>query len=205
MRYDAVGVLAVLIFACACGTGNSSPTTPSTPAPSPTPRNLRADVMDALGDTGAFAGVAVPPDLRSGSIEITPGNLMLITVRCGSGTFNPATTAIQFDLDVDQNPVTGSPFEGLGLDYIINMGSLFYGNQAQVMRFVGGTQYQVVGNVPISIVADGIDVGIPLSLIGNDDGRLNFRVIASSQLGANSFSTILDYMPDRGVPAAVVQ
>lgn len=130
---------------------------------------------------------------------------MLISVRCAPGTFSPPTTLVQFELDVDQSPVTGSPFEGLGLDYIVDMGSSFYGGQAQVSRFIGGTQYQAVGNVPISVVADGIDVGIPLSLIGNDDGRLDFGVITSFYLGGNGFSTILDYMPDRGVPAGVVQ
>jgi hypothetical protein len=188
-----------------CGGGSTTPTAPSTPAPSPTPRNLRADVTDRVGDAGAFAGVAVSPDLLSGSVEITQGNLMLISVRCNAATFDPATTFIQFDLDVDQNPVTGSPVEGLGLDYIIDMGSSFYAGQARVSRFVGGTEYQAVANVPISVVANGIDVGVPLSLIGNDDGRMNFRVISSTYLGGNGFSTILDYMPDRTVPGAVVQ
>jgi hypothetical protein len=130
---------------------------------------------------------------------------MLVAVRFAPGTFSPATTFAQFELDVDQNPLTGSPFEALGLDYIVDMGSSYYAGQARVSRFIGGTQYQPVGTAPISIVADGIDVGIPLSLIGNDDGRLNFRVISSGFLGGNGFSTILDYMPDIGRPAAVVR
>jgi hypothetical protein len=197
--------LGILALVSGCGGGSSAPTAPSTPTPSPTPRNLRGDVTDRIGDAGTYPGVSIPPDLRSGSIEITPGNLMLISVRCAPGTFNTATTFVQFGLDVDQNPVTGSPFEGLGLDYIIDMGSSFFGGEARVSRFVGGTQYQTVGTAPISVVADGIDVGIPLSLIGNDDGRLNFRAITSSYLGGNGFSTILDYMPDREVPAGVVQ
>lgn len=194
----------LLTFLCGCGS-SSSPSAPATPAPSPTPRGLRGDVTDAIGDAGSFPGVAIPPDLRSASIEITAGNLMLVTVRFAPGTFNPATTFVQFELDVDQNPVTGSPFEALGLDYIVDMGSSYYGGQAQVLRFVGGTQYQLVGTVPISVGVDGIDVGIPLSLIGNDDGRLNFRVISSGYLGGDGFSTILDYAPDRGRPGAVVQ
>lgn len=197
--------LGLALLLAGCGGGSSAPTAPSTPVPSPTPRNLRADVTDRVGDAGGFAGVAVPPDLASGSIEITPGSLMLISVRCNAGTFDPARTLIQFDLDVDQNPVTGSPSEGLGLDYIIDMGSAYYAGQARVSRFVGGTQYETVGTVPISVSANGIDVGVPLSLIGGDDGRMNFRVISASYLGGNGFSTILDYMPDRGVPAAVVQ
>lgn len=187
-----------------CG-GSRTPSSPSTPTPAPTPRNLRGDVTDRISDTGAFSGVSVAPDLRAGSIEITSGNLMLITVRCAPGTFSPATTFLQFELDVDRNPITGSPFEALGLDYIIDMGSSYYAGQARVSRFVGGTQYQAVGTVPISVVADGIDVGIPLSLMGNDDGRVNFRVISSYYLGGDGFSTILDYMPDTGVPAGVVQ
>lgn len=93
----------------------------------------------------------------------------------------------------------------LGIDFIVNLGPTFYAGQAQVSRFSGGTQYQLVGSVPVSFVADGMDVGIPLSLLGADDGRMNFRVIASSQVSTIGFSTILDYMPDIGRPAAVVQ
>ena len=50
-----------------------------------------------------------------------------------------------------------------------------------------------------------IDVGIPLSMVGDDDGRLNFRVIAASYLGGNAFTAILDFMPDRGAAGIVVR
>src|SRR5262245_14333562 len=193
------GLLCVALLACGCDEGSGNP------APSPSPRALRADVTDRAGDASAFAGVAVPPDLFSASVEITQGNLMLISVRCNAGTFDPATTSIQFDLDVDQDPGTGDPFEGLGLEYIIDMGSSFYAAQARVSRFVAGTQYETVGTVPVSVISNGIDVGVPLSLIGNDDGRMKFRVFATYYLGRSGFSTILDYMPDRGVSAPVVQ
>lgn len=149
--------------------------------------------------------MSVPPDLVAGSIEITSGNLALLSVRFAPGTFDPATTFAQFDLDVDQNPLTGSPNQGLGIDYIVDLGSAFYGGQARVSRFSGGTQYQAVGTVPVSFVANGMDVGIPLSLMGGDDGRMNFRVITSAQVSPAGFSTILDYMPDIGRPAAIVQ
>lgn len=161
-------------------------------------------MTDRVGDAGAFGGVAVPPDLSSGSIEITQGNLMVISVRCNAGTFDALTTSLQFNLDVDQDPGTGDPFQGLGVDYVIDMGSSFYAGQARVTHFVGGT-YQTVGTVPISVISTGIDVGVPLSLLGSDDGRMKFRVSAAYYLGRNGFSTPLDYMPDQGTSAAVVQ
>jgi hypothetical protein len=198
MAMSRFGVLCFALLACGCDEGNGNPT------PSPSPGNLRADVTDRAGDAAAFAGVAVPPDLVSASIEITQGNLMLISVRCNAATFDLATTWIQFALDVDQDPGTGDPFEGLGLEYLIDMGSSFYAGQARVSRFIAGT-YQTVGTVPVSVISSGSDVGVPLSLVGNDDGRMNFRVLAAYYLGRNGFSTPLDYMPDQGVRAAVVQ
>jgi len=162
--------------------------------------------MDPVGDTGgSFRGTPLP-DLLSASIEITSGNRMVISVRCAPGTFDPPTTYIQVGLDADQNPATGDPFEGLGLEYIVNMGSSYYGEEAEVQRFSGGDPaYRRVGTVPITRVGDGIDVGIPLSMLGDDDGRLTFRVVSSYYLGGNGFTGILDYMPDRGSPGAVVR
>ena len=130
---------------------------------------------------------------------------MLVSVRCASGTFRQNSTAIQFEFDVDQNAVTGHPFEGLGLEYILDMGSSYYGAEAHIGRYVGGEQYQTFGTAPVSYVPDGIDVAIPLALIGGDAGRVNFRVVTNTHLGGNTFSTILDYMPDRLRPPAVVQ
>jgi hypothetical protein len=162
-------------------------------------------VTDPIGDTGgSFRGTPLP-DLRSGSIEITPGNLMVVSVRCAPGTFDPPTTHIQVALDADENPATGDPFEGLGLEYIVNMGSSYYGEEAEVLRFSGDPGYRRVGTVSISRVGDGIDVGIPLSMLGDEDGHLAFRVISSYYLGGNGFTGILDYMPDRGAPGIVVR
>jgi hypothetical protein len=120
---------------------------------------------------------------------------MVVSVRCAPGTFDPPTTHIQVGLDVDQNPATGDPFEGLGLEYVINMGSSNYGAEAEVLRFSGDPGYRRVGTVPVSLVGDGTDVGIPLSMLGDEDGRLAFRVVTSYYLGANGFTGILDYMP----------
>ena len=44
-------------------------------------------------------------------------------------------------------------------------------------------------------VVDGINVSVPLSLLGNDDGRLNFRIQSSVQLTTIS-ATPVDDMPD---------
>lgn len=81
----------------ACGSDEAAPA----PTPSPLPRNLRGDVTDPVGDATGFAGVAVPRDLVSSSIEITSGNLALLNVRFAPGTFSAASTLTQFDFDVD--------------------------------------------------------------------------------------------------------
>ena len=55
-----------------------------------------------------------------------------------------------------------------------------------------------------SVVADGMNVTVPLTLLGNDDGRLNFRVQSLIQL--TTISAIpFDDMPDVGLSPGIVQ
>jgi hypothetical protein len=145
---------------------------------------------------------ANPPDLVRGTAEVRQGQIAF-TVRLAAGTFNPQTTVLGIYLDTDQNQVTGVQIAagGLGVDYLVFMSGQ---NVALVQRFVNGA-WSTIGSVPTSAVVDGRDATIPLSLLGADDGRLNYRVSSFMALPNATISGILDTMPEAGVPPGRVQ
>ena len=177
---------------------------------------ITTQVTEAVGD--ATTGiVTIPPDLDTAQAIVGGGNLRL-TVLLGEissevgrvSTFDPATTHIIVNLDVDQNPNTG--FAGVdaahndaaifGTDYLVEMGSESEGSTAKVLQFVNGA-FSLVGTFPVTQLQnldgnpEGLQVTIPLSALGNDDGQMNFKVVVQSQLDATpSYTGILDYMPD---------
>src|SRR5947207_12615271 len=61
-----------------------------------------------------------------------------------------------------------------------------------------------VGSVPVAFVTDGMQVTVPLSLLGNDDVRLNFQMNAYV-LVAPSTTVLFDFMPNSNVPPGRVQ
>jgi len=73
-----------------------------------------------------------------------------------------------------------------------------------VSRLVGGGRYELAGTVPIRTVPDGVDVVVPLSLLGKHVVPGSFRVTTSVRVDDDAISPILDSMPDMGTPAAVV-
>jgi hypothetical protein len=48
---------------------------------------------------------------------------------------------------------------------------------------------------------DGMDAITPLSLLGPDDGLLNFKITSSVKVSASGYSGWLGVMPDVGQPA----
>jgi hypothetical protein len=163
---------------------------------------ITTTVTDPAGDAGAGN-----PDLVSGTASAGNGNLTL-SLQFAPETFDPATTHALFDLDIDENPATG--FQGidngghdtgvLGVDYLVFMGSASEAGNATILRF-NGEGFTTVGTVPVSFSTDGMSVVIPLSLLGNDDGQMTFRVEVQTQLtSAPTYTAVLDWMPDTTLP-----
>ena len=100
------------------------------------------------------------------------------------------TTRFAIDLDTDQNASTGSA----GVEYQVFVFPAG-GKGADVARTTS-TGYTVMGTVPVSFVADGCDVAVPLSLLGSDDGRFDFRVRVYAQ---PALPLVLDVLPDLGL------
>jgi hypothetical protein len=87
------------------------------------------------------------------------------------------------------------------------MGSLFHGTQATIRPYAGSCNIfgaDQPGDKTVTYLPNGMDVTFARSLIGNDDGMLNFKVISFGFLGGSSFTAVLDRMPDTGLPAGTV-
>jgi hypothetical protein len=208
---------------CLSGCSKDSPTTPTT-APPASPRGIFAEVTDATGDARArpLAGVPVPPDLVGATIEVKDG-LLTATVSFAAGTMSQSNTRWVITLDLDQDPATGAhrgearddtdPL--MGYEYLIAFISspglaqtdiLRMRWEANVRRWFSDT----IGTAEVTFpTANQARAVILLTLLGNDDGRLAFRVEAH-QWGISSSGNLnrqpsLDSIPNDAVAPGVTQ
>jgi hypothetical protein len=192
----------------ACGGSGTSPSA------TPPITTLTGTVTDPAGDAVPRPGIAVSPDLVAAVIEVSAGNLTL-TVTLAPGTLAQTQTLISTVLDTDENPATGSPgidsgftdSSLIGTDYVINAVAPRGSGQAVILKAVGNAyQFTTVGTAAVSFpAADQLRVTVPLSMLGNDDGRLKFKVTSAQYLTDTSTTGITDYMPNAGVAAGVVR
>ena len=185
-----LSLLIGVLVATACG---SSSTTPSS-----TVNTFHAEVTEAAGDAVVSAAVPTPPDLIHGTLDVGGGNLR-VTFQFAPGTLSPSTV-VTILLDTDQSPATGFNDTGYGIDYGV---SLYASTAAFIQKAnpsscaSGGNCYTYVGTASVSLGTDTMATTIPLSMLGNADGRLTYRVFA----GAPATQTITtDVMPDITLP-----
>jgi hypothetical protein len=162
------------------------------------------EVTDPTGDGDAAGN----NDLVFARAEVI-GDDIKFTVQLAPGTFDPNTTTLTIGLDTDQNVLTGhagldehcSIDSGIiGVDYIVQFSSSAYGTTGLVYKHSGGCN-SFTGPVMITgatFTADGGAISIPLAALGNDDGRLNFKVISTRYLGGGGWTGIIDVMPNVG-------
>jgi hypothetical protein len=194
-----MGYLAAVLLASGCGG--------STAAPSPAA--LHAEISDPAGDALADPSARVSPDLTHATIDVANGSLT-VAIRFAPGAFDPATSRVTVQLDTDQNPATGIRLaNGFGVEYAIDMPA--FSSQANVLKAVPNAActtidpcYVQAGTVPLSVSSDGMTAAVPLSLLGNADGRLMFRVIAYVSLPGVASAYTDDAMPDMTLPPAHV-
>jgi hypothetical protein len=170
--------------------------------PSSTVNTFHAEVTDAAGDAVVSAAVPTPPDLIRGTVDVGGGNLT-VTFQFAPGTLSPSTVATIL-LDTDQNPATGFVNTGYGIDYGISLyvSTAAFIQQANLSSCAGGGNcYTPVGTASISLGTDTMATTVPLSMLGNAVGRLNYRVFAS--VAANPTITT-DVMPDMTLSPAQV-
>lgn len=213
-RLKSVAVLfAAVSAAMACGSsGGAGPTSPT---PTPTPQVLRGDVTDPTGDAVPVAGLVVSPDLVAGNIQVENGTTLRIAVSLAPGTLNTSSSPswITVGLDTDRNTATGANdgFYGpdvqaafMGVDYLVQMVPSL--SRANLWRYATPEREELFGNVPLTVNSDGsLEARVPLSMFGNADGRLRFRVMAQSTPDNAPITAPLDLMPNAGLAAGIVQ
>jgi len=216
--------LTVVAVFCLSGCGSKgSPTAPSTPSPAPS-RGIFADVTDPIGDAQArpLAGVSFPPDLVGATLEAKDG-VLTVTISFAAGTMSQSNTRWLMWLDLDQNPATGAhngeavnedPL--IGYEYIVSFRSPPGGTQVDVLRMRFDANMRrwfsdtigTAAEVTFPTVNQSRTV-IPLTLLGNDDGRLAFMIIGQqwgiSTSGSQNLQPGIDYLPNRGLPPAATQ
>jgi hypothetical protein len=212
----------LLLTAMAGGCGSSG----SPASPSSSTATLRGTVTDPAGDSlSALPSVPISPDLVSATVEVTGGNLT-VTVSFAPGTLSSTQTVWYAVLDTDENVNTGrpgvpAPVPGnfgdtglLGVDYEIAAVYPRSSSQATIFRVTGAPPIQPTSVATAAVTfpsADTARVTVPLALLGNDDGRMRFKVVCQQWL-TDSSTTItlagggmLDYMPSLGEAAGGVR
>ena len=209
--------LAILLAAGGCG--GPTPATPSTTSPA-----LHGQVSDPVGDAvvtpvirnGVVMTPVVPilPDLVAATIDVSSGNLTA-TVSFAPGTLSHADTVFCVLLDTDENSATGNSGSGqdratFGWDYSLCAVDPRGSTTSQIARALGPSQPGQIMPVTSSSTtfpsADQSRLTVPLSLLGNGNGRLAFKVISMQWVDAPIGSTaVIDWMPDVGLPPALVR
>ena len=180
-------VMATLASVGACAARSPRP---STPATVPTaPRQIHAEVRDSSVDSLPDYRVPVSPDIVLAIVDVGHDEVVF-RLRHRPGSFDSTTTRFAIDLDTDQNASTGSA----GIEYNVFVFPAG-GKGADIARTTSADDTTVVGTVAVSFVADGCDVAVPLSLLGSDDGRFDFRVRVYAQ---PALPLVLDVLPDLG-------
>src|SRR5262249_16474332 len=123
------------------------------------------------------------------------------TVQFAPGTFDRQTTRLSIELDTDQNPSTGIVgAAGMGIDFVLDLWAPT--NQTTIQQALPATClttnvcYSATGVVPLVFATEGMSATVPLTMLGNASGRLNFRVFAYFAPQATSPTVVADTMPD---------
>jgi hypothetical protein len=180
----------------------------STTAPSANAQTLHGEVSDPTGDALSDPRVPVSPDLVHATVNVAAGNIAFV-VQLAPGTLNRQTTRVTVLLDTDQDGSTGiRQADGLGADYGLDLAAST--GQASVNKAdpagcaVHLSCFNPIGSAVITFVPDGMQVTVPLSLLGNGDGRMSFQLNAYV-IVAPLTPIIFDFMPDSNLPPGRVE
>lgn len=171
-------------------------------------------VMDPVGDIQSDPRVPVSPDLIDAEVRAA-GGVLSITLTFAAGTVSPQSDIFSYVvLDTDENPATG--FAGvdplgivggrdsgvIGVDYMISFVNPRGSTVAEIFRTAPTGVGERVGTAGVAVQGTNqFVVGVPLSLLGGDDGRLGFKANAGKWAsGSQERIRGFDYLPDVGLP-----
>lgn len=208
-----VALAVVVLMVCAgtgCGGGGRGS------AVSPSPVILTGHIDDAAGDAAANSEVAVSPDMTGATLQASGGTLTA-RVTFAPGTLEQGSAFCRLLLDTDEDPQTGAPDPDgspFAADYAIHAVYPPFSTTAILVHMTRPGGGQVVGRADVSYPAPNVmSLAIELRLVGDDDGRMAFRVEVSQWLedrsGGNTTggvtTAVLDVAPDVGEPAGLVR
>jgi len=166
----------------------------------------RADlIVDPTGDT--FGTGAVQLDITSINATFSGSNITFSVFFSGPisapSALAPNSVGGFIDIDTDQNTATGDvpfinvfspgPPIALGQDFFVELFSeTIHPGSVDVFRTLPDT---VVGTAPIVFTSTSFSVTVPLALLGNDNGLLNYGVIIGT------FAEPTDRAPNGTAPA----
>lgn len=144
---------------------------------------------DPTGDTFGFLTPQL--DIVNTQVTLTPTAIMFDVafadmISAPSANLDNSVYG-DIDLDIDQNPSTGSTSNvtlygnqpsGLGIEYYVDLFSEYFDPGFVELVDVSGVSVPV--SLPISFGTNSFSVTIPLSDLGGDDGYVNFGVIAGT-------------------------
>ena len=198
--------VALVFFVVGCSGSSAAPSTNSA--------TLHGEANDAVGDVIA-GSVATPPDLVHAVADVAAGNITFV-IQFAPGTFDRQTTRTSILLDTDQDGSTGiRQVSALGADYSVEL--VAPTAEATIMKAdavacaASFSCFNAVGSAAITLVQEGMQVTVPLSLVGNDDGRMSFQMFArvlvklSPSAVASLTAITFDAMPNETAPPARVQ
>ena len=172
-----------LVLVCAMGASEAFAQTSASPARGLVHAEIRDTSVDALPDVR----VPVSPDLVLAVVDVGTADVAF-KFRFRPGSFDRSTTRLTVGLDIDQDAATGVA----GVEYRVH---IFPAGErgADVLRTA---DLIVIGKIPVSCLEDGCDVTVPRKLLGEDDGRVDFRVSVSAE---QALPIVLDVLPDIGM------
>jgi subtilisin family serine protease len=162
----------------------------------------RASVRDSLSSTSLSTIITDPAGDSLDSNDVT-------AVRAGSDGTTVVSMAIDFTpstpmnhvggyvyFDTDQDPSTGLPAEGLfgkpgqdvGMEYFAD---LFEANSDGIVPIWNADTFDLVAEVPATVIDQTIAFDIPLEAFGGDDGFINTAMV-TGELGPS------DWAPESG-------
>lgn len=176
---------------------------------------MSGKLTDPRGDVKPSVQLPTPPDLVAATIEVGQG-VFTLTISFARGTLSPQTSVTVY-LDTDENPSTGEKTfktdrAPIGADYVIRGLQPHDPARASLTHQTGPDQQDFNGIVNVTTPApDTRRIELPLSRLGNDDGRLTFKVMCAqvvnvTQTDQRSTQTIVyaDTMPNvDGKPGVV--
>jgi hypothetical protein len=169
---------------------------------------------DPVGDT--FGSISYQPDITAVRGDLVGKSLVFRVDFAGAvlpPSANPSTPTDPLveafiDIDTDRNRATGAastlstfglgdPAPGLGVEFSVDLGS--EANHPGFADVVNTTTQFATGLAPVTFGPTWFSVAVPLSLIGNSDGHVNYGVLVGSFAIEPT-----DQAPNPGAPGAFV-